>query len=154
MHARASSLGLCPPGPRSLCGRPRGRWKSCARCRARRSDSSEWPNRIVEGLIGVRRCFCTSVSVVVTGNATVVIAEKLDYVRERQFTCKLPGTTVIGVLQFNRLIIYCTIDPESNSITQTRHLSRTEKKGTARGSCSACTPQRGAPVCVSSSPYH
>ena len=102
MHARASSSGLCPPGPRSwivrpshlrvshaspgLRGRPRGWWNSsavsmqrgCASCRACRSDSSEWPKSIVEGSISVRRYVCTSASVVVTGSsASAVIPEKL-----------------------------------------------------------------------------
>ena len=50
----------------------------CESFRARRSDSRECPSRIVEGVICVRRCVCTSASVVVTGSsAAAVIPEKL-----------------------------------------------------------------------------
>ncbi len=76
--ARASSSGSCPPGPQPCIVRPshlrasqvspdlrgltRGWWKSsavstqygCASCRACRSDSNEWPSRIVKGFMSVR----------------------------------------------------------------------------------------------------
>ena len=102
-QASASSSGLCPPGPRSwmvrlshlrashaspgLSGRPRGWWKSiavsmhhgCAICSARRSDSSECPMRIVDDVMSVWRCACTSASVVVIGSrACAVMPEKLN----------------------------------------------------------------------------
>jgi len=100
-------LGVVPPGPRSwmvrlshlrashaspgLSGRPRGWWKSiavsmhhgCAICSARRSDSSECPMRIVDDVMSVWRCTCTSASVVVIGFQSL-----RGYAREAEFRVK------------------------------------------------------------------
>ena len=83
-YARVSSSGSSQPGPRSCIVHPSHlgvshvgpglrdrpcRWckssavsmqRGCGSCRAFRSDSSKWPNRIVEGFISVQRCVCTS----------------------------------------------------------------------------------------------
>ena len=52
--------------------------RGCESFKERRSDSSECPTRIVEGLMSVRSSVCTSASVVVTGSsAAAVMPEKL-----------------------------------------------------------------------------
>ena len=51
-------------------------WEYCSACK---SDSSEWPSKIVECDMRVLRCACTSASVVVTGSrASAVMPEKLE----------------------------------------------------------------------------
>jgi hypothetical protein len=51
-------------------------WESCS---ARKSCSSEWPSRIVDGVMSVRRCACTSASdVVIDSRVLAVIPEKLE----------------------------------------------------------------------------
>jgi hypothetical protein len=51
-------------------------WKNCSACK---SDSNEWTSRIVDGDMRVRRCACTSASVVAIGSrASAVMPEKLE----------------------------------------------------------------------------
>jgi hypothetical protein len=77
-----------------------------ASCRACRSDSSEWPKRIVEGFISVRRYVCTSASVVVTGSSALAVSpEKLGSRLSARKTANSPGDIVViglGGLQVDR----------------------------------------------------
>jgi hypothetical protein len=51
----------------------------CASRSAHRSDSSEWPSKMVEGVMIVWRCACTSARFVVTGsNISTVIPDKIN----------------------------------------------------------------------------
>lgn len=48
-----------------------------ARCRESRSGSGDWPSRIVEGIMNVRRCIFTSASIVITGSSTAVVIPEI-----------------------------------------------------------------------------